>query len=80
MVKALINLTEYENRTLNIVKAKFGFRNKSEAMKWIILEYEKKFLEPELRPEFIERMKRTSGEKTVKVDDMKKHFGLEPDA
>jgi len=80
MVKALINLSEYENRTLNIVKAKFGFRNKSEAMKWIILEYEKEFLEPELRPEFIEKMKKASKEKSVRVDDMKKHFGLESDA
>ena len=79
MVQALINLTEYENRTLNIVKAKFGFRNKSEAMKWIILEYEKEFLEPELRPEFIEKMKRQENEPTVPVKDFRKHYGLESD-
>ncbi len=77
MVKALINLTEYENRLLNIIKAKYGFRTKTEAIKWIIHEYEEEFLEPELRPEFIEKMKEREKEEVVEVKDMKKHFGLE---
>ena len=37
-------------------KAKFGFKNKSEAIKLIIQTYEGEFPEPELRPEFIEKM------------------------
>lgn len=36
MVKALITLSEHENRVLNIVKGKFGLRNKSEAISLII--------------------------------------------
>ena len=77
MVKALVNLTEYENRLLNIVKAKYGFRTKTEAIKWIIHEYEEEFLEPELRPEFIDKMKKREKEPVVEIKDLKKHFGLE---
>ena len=79
MVKAMINLTEYENRVLNVVKAKFGFKNKSEAIRLIIQAYESEFLEPELRPEFIEKMGKREKEPTVKVKDFRKHFGLEGD-
>lgn len=79
MVKAMINLTEYENRVLNVVKAKFGFKNKSEAIRLIIQAYESEFLEPELRPEFIEKMGKREKEPVVKVKDFKKHFGLEED-
>ena len=76
MVKILVNLNEYDNRILGIIKAKFGFRNKSEALSYIIEEYENEFLEPELKPEFIEKMKKRKKEPTVKVKDFKKHFGL----
>jgi hypothetical protein len=48
MVQAIITLNEHENRVLNIIKGKFGLKNKSEAVNLIISEYEKEFLEPEL--------------------------------
>jgi hypothetical protein len=76
MVQAVINLEEHENRVINVVKGKFGLRNKSEAVNLIISEYEKELLEPELRPEYIEKMKKRAREPTVKVKDFKKHFGL----
>ncbi len=77
MVQAVINIDERENRIINVVKGKFGLRNKSEAIKVIINEYEKELLEPELRPEFIERMEARQKEKTVKVKDFRKHYGLD---
>ena len=76
MVQAVINFSEHENRVINIVKGKYGLKNKSEAIEHIINEYEKEHLEPELRPEFIEKMKKTEKEETVKVKDTRKHFGL----
>lgn len=77
MVQAVIKLKERENRILNIVKGKFGLKNKSEAISLVIQRYEKEFLEPELKPEFIEKMKKRNKEPTVKVNDFRKHFGLE---
>ena len=69
MVKSLIKLTDYENMVVNIVKAKYGFKNKNEAIKYIIHQFECEFLKPELRPELIERMKDRSEEPIVKVKD-----------
>jgi hypothetical protein len=79
MVKSLINLSTYEDMVVNIVKAKHGFRNKNEAIQFIIRQYEAEFLEPELSPEFVERMEERSKEPVVKVKDMRRHFGLDED-
>ena len=76
MVQAIVNLTDFEDRILTIVKGKFGLSNKSEAVSLIIDKYGKELLEPELRPEFIKKMKKRQLEPTVKIKDFKKHFGL----
>ena len=52
MVQAIINIEEHTNRILNIVKAKFGLKDKSEAIDMMAEQYEKEVLEPELRPEY----------------------------
>jgi hypothetical protein len=76
MVQAVITLGEHQDRVLTIVKGKFGLKNKSEAINLVIEKYEEELLEPELRPEFIEEMKKIEKEPTVKVKDFKKHFNL----
>lgn len=52
MVQAVITIDENTNRVLNIVKAKFGLRDKSEAINLVVNEYEQTALEPELRPAY----------------------------
>ena len=64
MVKATIEIPERENRILNIVKGQHGFRNKEQAFIFLIQEYEQS-LEPELRPEFIKKMKIIEKEKGI---------------
>ncbi len=76
MVKAVVELDERTNRIVNIVKAKYGLKDKSEAIARMTLEYENMLLEPALRPEFIERMEKRQKEKVVKVTDFKKRYGL----
>jgi len=58
MVQAVINIKEHANRILNIVKAKYGLKDKSQAIELVIEKYEATFLEPELRPEYIEKIKK----------------------
>jgi hypothetical protein len=77
MVKALITLDERTNRVLNIIKAKFGHSNKSEAIGWLIERYENELLEPELRPEFVKKIEKRAKEPTVEVDDLGEHFGID---
>jgi hypothetical protein len=52
MVQAVINIDENTNRVLNIVKAKFGLKDKSQAINIVVNEYEDNFLEPNLKPEY----------------------------
>ncbi|MAF34375.1 antitoxin [Candidatus Woesearchaeota archaeon] len=56
MVQAVINIEENTNRVLNIVKAKFGLNDKSQAINLVVKEYEETSLEPELKPEYKEKL------------------------
>jgi len=51
----MIDISENANRVLNIVKAKYGLKDKSEAITLVVKEYEENYLEPELRPEYIKK-------------------------
>lgn len=70
MVKAIVDIDEKANRVINIVKARENFRYKSEAINLIVESYGKDLLEPELRPEFIEEMKRIGKQKGVPFKNM----------
>ena len=63
MVKAIIDLDEREDQVLNIVKATKRLKNKSEAIKLIIKNYEETKLEPELRLEYLDRLNNIKKEK-----------------
>ena len=58
MVKAIININETTNRLLNILKAKYGLKDKSEAIEKMAEQYETEILELELRPEYVEKIKK----------------------
>ena len=77
MVKSMITLNEEENRVINVVKAKYGFKDKSQALNVIVKHFEECELEPELRPEFVKELEevRKKG-KFVKVKAFAKEFGL----
>jgi hypothetical protein len=74
MVKAIVILDERTNRILNILKAKHGLKDKSQAINLMAKQYELCVMEPELRPEFIESLKASESEKTVKVKDFSKRY------
>ena len=77
MVKSLINLSERENRIVNIVKAKYGLKDKNQALGLILKRYEECELEPQLMPEFVAEIEeaRKHG-KFVKVKDFAEEFDL----
>jgi hypothetical protein len=77
MVKNVVNLSEHENRVINIVKAKYGLKDKSQALSIIIKGYEESELEPQLRPEFSKEIEETVKKgKFVKVKDFADEYGL----
>jgi len=79
MVQALLELDENTNRVLNIVKAKYDLKDKSEAVKVIVKEYIEFENEPELRPEYVKKAQKIMKEKAIRVgtpDNLRKMIGL----
>ncbi len=77
MVNALVQIDENSNRVLNIVKAKYGLNNKGEAIDFVVNEFIEYEREPELRAEFIEKIESISKQKSIRVDDFAKRYGLD---
>ena len=67
MVQAIINISERANRVINIVKAKYGLKDKSEAINIMAKEYEQDIMEPELKPEYIKRALRIQKQPSIEV-------------
>jgi hypothetical protein len=76
MVQAVIDISEHANRVLAVVKAKHGLNDKSQAIELMAMEYEEKVLEPALRPEYVEKLKKIRKGKFIRVKNFKEHFGL----
>jgi hypothetical protein len=71
MVQAMINIDEKTNRVLNIIKAKYGLKDKSAAIMHMAAEYEKEIMEPELRPEFIEKAQEIMKQEPIDVERLR---------
>lgn len=76
VIQALIHLDERSNRVLNIVKARYGLKDKSQAVQLVVQAYEEEHLEENFRPEYVEKLKRLEKERSVPVDDFEEHYGL----
>jgi AICAR transformylase/IMP cyclohydrolase PurH len=74
MVKAIVEIDDRTNRVLNIIKAKHSLKDKSQAINLMAHQFEEIILEPELKPEFIESLKASKNEKTIKVNDFTKRY------
>ncbi len=57
MVQAIVNLGEREDRILTIIRGKYGIKNKSDAINFVLDKFEQELLEPELRPTYVEKIK-----------------------
>jgi hypothetical protein len=79
MVQAMINIDKRTNQLLNILKAKYDLRDKSQAIDIMAQQYEESLLQPELRPEFIAKAQKIMSQKAIRVgsmDDFDKRYGL----
>lgn len=76
MVNALIKFDENTNRVLNIVKARHGFKDKGEAVEFIINKFVEQENELDLLPVFVEKMGKIERQKSIKVDNFAQRYGL----
>ena len=77
MVQALVQIDDNTNRVLNIVKATYNLSDKGEAIAFVVGRYIEEVDEPELKPEFINKIKAIQKQKSIKVNDFAKEYGLE---
>ena len=75
MVQAIINIEENQDRVLNVVKGKYGLKNKSDAVKFIIEKFENEMLEPSLRPDYKDRLAKIIQGKHVSRKALDKEVG-----
>ena len=76
MINALIKINENTNRVLNVVKAKYCLKDIGEAIQLVVEKYIEEEGEPELRPEFIEKIKQIEKQKSIRVKDFSKRYEL----
>ena len=79
MVQAIINIDDDTNRVLNIIKAKYSLKDKSAAINKMAEEYEDVILEPELKPAYIEKLRRIQKQEVIEVgtvENLRTRYGL----
>ncbi len=57
MIQAKFSLKESHIQFIEQCK-RYGFKDKSQAIEYVIEKYESAFLEPELRPEYVEKLEK----------------------
>ena len=70
----MINITDKANRMLNIIKAKYSLKDKSQAINRMTEEFGQILLEPQLRPEYIKKLRKIEKEGTISEEEFEKKF------
>ncbi len=79
MVKAIVDIDEEANRVINILKAQYGLKDKSEAINKLAKEYREIVLESEFRPAYLRRLLEIQKEPIIRVGSsahLRKRYGL----
>jgi len=71
MTKALIDIPNEVNQTLQIIKAQFGLKNKVEAITLAVQTYKEQFMEPQLRPEIVRKILKKDNKKGIVFRNIK---------
>ena len=86
MVLARIQVNEYTNKVLNVIKAKFDLKDKSEAINKFAEMYGDEFVEREVKEEYLKKLIKIEKEhikkygfKTMTLEELDKICGIEKD-
>ncbi len=80
MVKAIVTITDDTNRVLNIIKAEYDLKDKSEAIDVMAKEYAELVFEPKVKPSYLRKLKKIHKEPLVHVGtlkDFRKRYDLD---
>lgn len=79
MVKAIVDIDEEANRVINVIKAQYDFKDKSQAINELAKQYKELVLESDLRPEYLKRLEKIRAEPIIRIGsvrDFRSRYGL----
>ena len=79
MVKAIVEIDEEANRVINVLKAQFGLKDKSQAINEMAKQYKVLVLESEVRPEYLKKLDKIQKEPIIRIGnarDFKRKYDL----
>lgn len=79
MVKAIVEIDEEANGVINLLKAQYGLKDKSQAINELAKQYKALVLESAIRPEYLRKLERIRREPIIRVGsatDFRKRYGL----
>ncbi len=79
MVKAIVEIDEEANRVINVLKAQFGLKDKSQAINEMAKQYKVLVLESQVRREYLEKLDKIHKESIIRIGnarDFKRKYGL----
>lgn len=72
MPKAMVQISDKANRILNIIKAKYGLKDKSQAINRIAEDFSETLLEPRLRPEYLKKLRKIEREGNISEEEFER--------
>ena len=79
MVKAIVEIDAEANKVINILKAQYGLKDKSQAINRLAKEYKEVVMESEFKPDYIRRLLEVKKEPIIRVGssaELRKRYGL----
>jgi len=74
MVQAIVNISEEANYVINLIKAKYSLKDKSQAIDRLAEEYGRECMRLELKPGYVEKLRRYEKGKRIKVKNAGEYF------
>jgi hypothetical protein len=78
VVKAIVDIDEDANKVINVLKAQYGLKDKSQAINEMARQYKEIVLDSDIRPEYIRKLKKMQKERITRVgsaQDFRKRYG-----
>ena len=79
MVKAIVEIDDEANKVINVLKAQYGLKDKSQAINEMAKQYRVLVLESDVKPEYLKKLERIRKEPIIRIgntDDFRKRYGL----
>lgn len=79
MVKAIVEIDKQANNVINVLKARYGLKDKSQAINEMARQYKELVLESDIKPEYLRKLKKIQKEPIIRIgsaSDFQKRYKI----